>query len=95
MSGSCAVPLCLPNNCKWDAQTGEYSKNGDERKTLCVVDKALERLRNIKGTCNEVYTISDVMPKAQLCVLSVCVSVLGECASISTECITEFSPVDK
>lgn len=39
--------------------------------------------------------LSDVMPKTQLCVLSVCVSVLGECASISTECITEFSPVDK
>ena len=49
MSGSCAVPLCLPNNCRWDEQTGEYSKTGGERQSLYVVDKALERLRSIKG----------------------------------------------
>ena len=50
MSGSCAVPLCLPNNCKWDDQTGEYSKDGEDRESLYVVDRALERLRTIKGT---------------------------------------------
>ena len=49
MSEQCAVPLCLPNNCKWDEQTGEYSKDGDVRESLCVVETALERLRSIKG----------------------------------------------
>jgi len=57
MSGNCAVPLCLPNNCKWDEQTGEYSKDGDDRKTLYVIDTALERLRNIKGIYLEDYFI--------------------------------------
>lgn len=49
MSEQCAVPLCLPNNCKWDEQTGEYSKSGDARESLCVVEAALEKLKNIKG----------------------------------------------
>ena len=57
MSGNCAVPLCLSNNCKWDEQTGEYSKDGDDRKTLYVIDTALERLRNIKGIYLEDYFI--------------------------------------
>lgn len=50
MSENCAVPLCLPNNCKWDEQTGEYSRDEEqERTSLCVIDVALERLRNVKG----------------------------------------------
>ena len=49
-ANSCAVPLCLPNNCKWDEQNGEYSKNEDEeRSSLYVTDTALERLKTIKG----------------------------------------------
>lgn len=44
-----AVPLCLPNNCIWDEKTGEYSKNAEERKTLYVVDAALQKLQSIKG----------------------------------------------
>ena len=49
MSEQCAVPLCLPNNCKWDKQTGEYSKSAGPRESLCVVDAAIERLKSIKG----------------------------------------------
>ena len=50
MSENCAVPLCLPNNCKWDEQTGEYSTNEEEERTsLYVVSAALERLRSVKG----------------------------------------------
>ncbi|PFX25984.1 guanylate-binding protein 7-like [Stylophora pistillata] len=49
MTEQCAVPLCLPNNCKWDEQTGEYSKSGGARESLCVVEAALERLKGIKG----------------------------------------------
>ena len=51
MSEHCAVPLCLPNNCKWDEQTGEYSKDEDQdRYSLYVLNAALERLRTIEGT---------------------------------------------
>lgn len=51
MSEHCAVPLCLPNNCKWDEQTGEYSKDEDQdRNSLYVLNAALERLRTIEGT---------------------------------------------
>ncbi|XP_020607894.1 guanylate-binding protein 4-like [Orbicella faveolata] len=49
MSEQCAVPLCLPNNCRWDEQTGEYSKTSGARDSLYVVDAAIERLRNTKG----------------------------------------------
>lgn len=50
MSENCAVPLCLPNNSKWDEQTGEYSRDEDQDRTsLYVIDAALERLRNVKG----------------------------------------------
>ncbi|XP_068691785.1 uncharacterized protein [Montipora foliosa] len=47
---SCAVPLCLPNNCKWNEQTGEYSKDEDkERSSLHVTKSALEQLKTIEG----------------------------------------------
>lgn len=50
MSENCAVPLCLPNNCKWDEQTGEYSKEEDQDRTsLYVINAALDRLRAIEG----------------------------------------------
>lgn len=50
MSENCAIPLCLPNNCKWDEQTGEYSNEEDEERTsLYVINAALERLRTIEG----------------------------------------------
>lgn len=51
MSENCAVPLCLPNNCKWDEQTGEYTQDEEEERTgLCVIEAALERLKNVKGS---------------------------------------------
>lgn len=50
MSENCALPLCLPNNCKWDEQTGEYTKEEDQDRTsLYVTNAALERLRTIEG----------------------------------------------
>ena len=51
MSENCAVPLCLPNNCKWDEQIGEYTRDEEEERTgLCVIEAALERLKNVKGS---------------------------------------------
>ena len=61
MSEQCAVPLCLPNNCKWDAQTGEYSKSAGPRESLCVIEAAIERLKSIKGRVIIHYIISSVI----------------------------------
>ncbi|XP_020609278.1 uncharacterized protein LOC110047873 [Orbicella faveolata] len=44
-----AIPLCLPNNCKWDSKTLQCVRTGEKRSSLYVVDEALERLRNEKG----------------------------------------------
>ncbi|XP_067054263.1 guanylate-binding protein 6-like isoform X3 [Acropora muricata] len=44
-----AIPLCLPNNCRWDATTGRCSKTGEERSSLVIVDEALQKLRTLKG----------------------------------------------
>ena len=44
-----AIPLCLPNNYKWDSERRKCSKTGDERSPLYVVEEALEKLRLIKG----------------------------------------------
>ncbi|KAK2568392.1 Guanylate-binding protein 7 [Acropora cervicornis] len=44
-----AIPLCLPNNCQWNESTGEYKRSSGDRKSLYVVDKALDQLRKIKG----------------------------------------------
>ena len=50
MSKNRAVPLCLPNNYKWDEKSGVYSKDEDQSRTsLCVIDTALRKLRQIKG----------------------------------------------
>ena len=44
-----AIPLCLPNNCKWDSKKSQYVKTQEERHPLYVVEEALEKLRDIKG----------------------------------------------
>ena len=44
-----AIPLCLPNNCTWDSETGQYVQTEEERRSLYVVEEALEQLRKIKG----------------------------------------------
>ncbi|XP_015752495.1 PREDICTED: guanylate-binding protein 6-like isoform X3 [Acropora digitifera] len=44
-----AIPLCLPNNCRWDAAKGRCSKTGEERSSLVIVDEALRKLRTLKG----------------------------------------------
>ena len=65
-----AIPLCLPNNCHWDPQTGEYSKTADvERDKLHAVAKALQKLREIKGpVC--VVTIAGPCRKGKSYILS-------------------------
>jgi len=47
--GEMAIPLCLPNNYKWDSERGKCIKEGDERSHLYVVEEALEKLKTIKG----------------------------------------------
>ncbi|KAM7440027.1 hypothetical protein ABFA07_010670 [Porites harrisoni] len=44
-----AIPLCLPNNCQWNPVTGAYTKKKEPRSSLFVVDKALQKLRTVKG----------------------------------------------
>ena len=44
-----AIPLCLPNNCQWNKQTGEVSRSIEPRNSLYVVDEALDQLKKIKG----------------------------------------------
>lgn len=44
-----AIPLCLPNNCQWNAATGEYIKTGERRSSLYVVEEALQKLRTVRG----------------------------------------------
>ena len=48
-NGELAVPLCLPDNCKWDPQTGRTVKTGDKRSSLYVIEEGLEQLRKVKG----------------------------------------------
>ena len=53
-----AVPLCLPNNCKWDEKTSKYSKNYDQERTrLQVMNPALEQLTAIKGGAKKIKTL--------------------------------------
>ena len=47
--GAWAIPLCLPNNYKWNPRLGKCIKTGTERSSLEVVDEALEKLREVKG----------------------------------------------
>ena len=44
-----AIPLCLPNNCRWSSATGEYIKTGERRSSLYTIDEALQKLRTVRG----------------------------------------------
>ena len=45
-----AIPLCLPNNARWDERTGHYSKLKDvPRESLNVIASTQQQLRAIKG----------------------------------------------
>lgn len=50
-----AIPLCLPNNFKWDSKTLQCFRTGEKRSSLYVVDEALEWLRKEKG----IYLFND------------------------------------
>ncbi|KAJ7380867.1 Guanylate-binding protein 5 [Desmophyllum pertusum] len=43
-----AIPLCLPNNWKWDSKIGKCIKTQDKRSAIYLVEEALQRLRNVK-----------------------------------------------
>jgi len=45
-----AIPLCLPDNVRWNPRAGAI-KFKDERRSLYVVEAAIEELRKIKGAC--------------------------------------------
>ena len=45
-----AIPLCLPNNYKWNSHARECTKTEQQRSSLYVVDEAIEKLREVKGT---------------------------------------------
>ncbi len=47
--GEMAVPLCLPNNYKWDSKRRKCTETGDRRLSLYVVPEAIQKLRKIKG----------------------------------------------
>jgi len=63
-----AVPLCLPNNYKWNKQTGECMKIGEERSSLYVVKEALDQLNTIEGPVS-VVSISGPSRKGKSFVL--------------------------
>lgn len=44
-----AIPLCLPNNCKWNSEARVIVKTDENRSSLYVVEEALEMLRRVKG----------------------------------------------
>lgn len=44
-----AIPLCIPNNFKWNPHTGNLEKTKERRQTLNVNDEALKELGKIKG----------------------------------------------
>ena len=52
-----AIPLCLPNNCTWDSETGQCVQSGEERRSLYVVEEAIEQLRTIKGKFLSDYSL--------------------------------------
>ena len=45
-----AIPLCLPNNWQWNSEASECINTGERRSSLYVVDEALEKLREVKGS---------------------------------------------
>lgn len=63
MTKNRAVPLCLPNNYQWDEKSGVYSKEEDKsRISLCVIDAALRKLRQIKGNPPDKLTWKPFIP---------------------------------
>ncbi len=44
-----AIPLCLPNNLKWNPQTDYLQSSGNARRTLYPIDEAIAELEKIKG----------------------------------------------
>ena len=62
LAGDCleqAIPLCLPNNCIWNSETGQVVQTEEERRSLYVVEEALEQLRKIKGKILSGYSLSN------------------------------------
>ncbi len=61
--GNMAIPLCLPNNCQWNAATGQYINTGESRSSLYVVDEALQKLRTVRGEPFTIVIISRFVKK--------------------------------
>ena len=55
-----AIPLCLPNNYRWNATTGKCSKTAEERSSLVIVDEALQKLRTLKGKLFQNWPLPDL-----------------------------------
>ena len=49
-AGKRAIPLCLPNNLKWNSENCDCISTKEQRSSLYVVEEALEKLRKVKGT---------------------------------------------
>ena len=62
LAGDClkqAIPLCLPNNYTWNSETGQVVQTEEKRRSLYVVEEALEQLRRIKGKILSGYSLSN------------------------------------
>ncbi|KAL9973197.1 hypothetical protein ACROYT_G019615 [Oculina patagonica] len=44
-----AIPICIPNNCKWDETSGIWRHQSERRTGLQLVNAALQKLRAIQG----------------------------------------------
>ena len=45
-----AIPLCLPNNLRWNPQTGKIQAREGQRQELYVVKEAIAELQKITGS---------------------------------------------
>ena len=62
-----AIPLCLPNNYRWNTHAGRTTKTGDQRSSLRVVEEGLEQLRRVKGKlCSATILISSMLSNFQI-----------------------------
>lgn len=78
MSKNRAVPLCLPNNYKWDEKSGVYSKDEEQSRTsLCVIDAALRKLRRIKGNQPDKPALNLSLSKGAFCAHNIAFSELN------------------
>ena len=75
-----AIPLCLPNNCQWNAATGEYIKAEETRSSLYVVDEALQKLRTVRGKPRTVV-ISSTLKRVDRAVIYFFISSCVHCIS--------------